>query len=29
MDEGWRIVERDCRQTVQIGQLPAGYVIPD
>jgi hypothetical protein len=27
--EGWRIVERDCRQTVQIGQLPSGYVIPD
>jgi 3-phenylpropionate/cinnamic acid dioxygenase small subunit len=26
---GWRIKERVCRQTVMIGQLPAGYVIPE
>lgn len=25
----WRIRERVCRQTTMIGQLPAGYVIPD
>jgi 3-phenylpropionate/cinnamic acid dioxygenase small subunit len=27
--DGWRIAERVCKQTVMIGQLPAGYVIPD
>ena len=26
---GWRIRERICNQTVMIGQLPAGYAIPD
>lgn len=26
---GWRIVERVCTQTVQMGQLPPGYVIPE
>jgi 3-phenylpropionate/cinnamic acid dioxygenase small subunit len=26
---GWRIAERDCRQTVRIGELPPGYVIPE
>jgi 3-phenylpropionate/cinnamic acid dioxygenase small subunit len=25
---GWRIQERICEQTVRIGQLPSGYVIP-
>lgn len=25
---GWRIQERVCKQTIMIGQLPAGYVIP-
>ncbi|MBM4385378.1 MAG: nuclear transport factor 2 family protein [Deltaproteobacteria bacterium] len=25
---GWRIAERVCRQTVQIGSLPPGYAIP-
>ena len=25
---GWRISQRVCDQTVRIGQLPAGYVIP-
>lgn len=26
--EGWRILERVCNQTVMVGQLPAGYAIP-
>jgi 3-phenylpropionate/cinnamic acid dioxygenase small subunit len=26
---GWRIRERICHQTIMIGQLPAGYTIPD
>ena len=26
---GWRIVERECRQTVMQGALPEGYQIPD
>ncbi len=26
---GWRIKERVCEQTVMIGQLPAGYAIPE
>ena len=26
---GWRIKERICKQTIMIGQLPAGYRIPD
>jgi len=26
---GWRIRERVCHQVIRIGQLPAGYVIPD
>ncbi len=26
---GWRIRERVCNQTIMIGQLPVGYVIPD
>jgi 3-phenylpropionate/cinnamic acid dioxygenase small subunit len=26
---GWRIRERICKQTVMVGQLPAGYAIPD
>jgi len=25
---GWRIAERHCEQTLMIGQLPQGYVIP-
>jgi hypothetical protein len=25
---GWRIAERICQQTLMIGQLPPGYVIP-
>jgi 3-phenylpropionate/cinnamic acid dioxygenase small subunit len=28
-EAGWRIRERICRQTIMIGQLPAGYVIPE
>jgi hypothetical protein len=27
--DGWRIVERMCNQTVQMGSLPTGYVIPE
>ncbi len=27
-EAGWRIVERVCNQTIMIGRLPAGYVIP-
>lgn len=27
--DGWRIIERMCSQTVQMGSLPAGYRIPD
>ncbi len=27
-EHGWRIAHRDCRQTIMIGQLPDGYVIP-
>lgn len=27
--EGWRIRERLCEQLTMIGQLPAGYLIPD
>ena len=26
---GWRIRERICNQTIMIGQLPPGYVIPE
>ena len=26
---GWRIRERLCTQTIMIGQLPPGYVIPE
>ncbi len=26
---GWRIRERACHQTIMIGQLPPGYVIPE
>ncbi|MBK6288833.1 MAG: nuclear transport factor 2 family protein [Gammaproteobacteria bacterium] len=26
---GWRIAERVCTQTVQMGQLPSGYAIPE
>jgi 3-phenylpropionate/cinnamic acid dioxygenase small subunit len=26
---GWRIRERVCTQTIMIGQLPPGYVIPE
>lgn len=26
---GWRIAQRDCKQTIMIGQLPPGYVIPE
>jgi len=26
---GWRIRERVCTQTIMIGQLPSGYVIPE
>ena len=26
---GWRIRERLCHQTLMVGQLPAGYTIPD
>jgi 3-phenylpropionate/cinnamic acid dioxygenase small subunit len=26
---GWRISERVCHQTIMIGQLPRGYVIPE
>jgi 3-phenylpropionate/cinnamic acid dioxygenase small subunit len=28
-DAGWRIERRVCEQTVMVGQLPAGYEIPD
>jgi len=28
-DAGWRIRERLCTQTIMIGHLPPGYVIPD
>ena len=27
--DGWRIAHRRCEQTVRIGQLPAGYHIPE
>ena len=26
---GWRIAKRDCQQSVTLGQLPAGYAIPE
>jgi 3-phenylpropionate/cinnamic acid dioxygenase small subunit len=26
---GWRVRERLCTQTIMIGQLPSGYVIPE
>lgn len=26
---GWRIAKRDCQQSVTLGQLPAGYSIPE
>jgi len=26
--DGWRITERDCRQTMMLGALPEGYRIP-
>ncbi len=28
-DAGWRITQRHCEQTLMIGQLPDGYVIPE
>jgi 3-phenylpropionate/cinnamic acid dioxygenase small subunit len=27
--DGWRIASRVCQQTIMIGQLPEGYVIPE
>jgi 3-phenylpropionate/cinnamic acid dioxygenase small subunit len=27
--DGWRISERVCEQTLRIGELPRGYVIPE
>ena len=27
--EGWRIAARHCEQTMMVGQLPEGYVIPE
>ena len=28
-EAGWRITQRHCEQTLMIGQLPDGYVIPE
>ena len=27
--QGWRIAERECQQSLMIGQLPPGYAIPE
>ena len=28
-EAGWRVRERVCKQTIMIGQLPPGYLIPE